>query len=80
VEALPFAFVVAFSIAIGWAIRLLAADRPILGDVLRYRGPVWPSGVQEDDDARWNWRRRRADPAAPVAERLHAKVRPSGPR
>ena len=77
-DAVLFAIVVAISIAIGWAIRLLAADQPIIGGVFRYRGPTWPSGVQEDDDAHWSWHQRLADPAVPVVERLHAKVGPSG--
>ena len=70
---LLFAVLVVVYCLVGWAIRILGADRPILGDVFRYRGPGWPSGVQEDDDLHWRWRPS-AVPPGPPTERLRPRV------
>ncbi len=63
-DALLLALLVVVCCCIGWAVRIVAGDRPILGDVFRYRSPGWPSGVQEDDDLHWRWRGR-----SPAADR-----------
>lgn len=63
-----FAVLAVISLLVGWAVRILAGDRPILADVFRYRGPGWPSGVQEDDDLHWRWLP--AVPDGPRTERL----------
>jgi hypothetical protein len=76
-DALLFALLVVVSCAIGWAIRILASDRPILGDLFRYQSPGWPSGVQEDDDLHWRWRPPTTQGLR--TERLRAHVGPAGP-
>ncbi len=72
-DAVLFAVLVVVSGVVGWAIRILTADRPILGDVFRFRGPGWPSGVQEDDDLQWRWRSAPAPPG-PTTQRLRAHI------
>lgn len=67
-DAVLFALLAVISLLVGWAVRILAGDRPILADVFRYRGPGWPSGVQEDDDLHWHWRP--VAPEGPRTERL----------
>ena len=41
-----------------------------------YRGDPWPTGVQEDDDARFRWTRRPTQPAAPDDPLEHVAFRP----
>jgi len=72
-DALLLGLVVVVSCVAGWAIRVLAGDRPMLGDVLRFRWPGWPRGVQEDDDLHWRWRPS-AVPPGPPTERLRPRV------
>jgi hypothetical protein len=54
--------VVAIAVARAWAARTahlnLSLFRP-------YRGDPWPIGVQEDDDAHWNWTPAAAVPSVP---------------
>ena len=73
-DALGFALLVLFAVLFGASVRVLAVDPPRLDDILRYRQPGWPRGVQEDDDARWGWRRGAAEAAGPATERLRARV------
>ncbi len=72
-DALAFALLVVVCALVGWAIRYLAADRPILADVFRYRSPGWPSGVQEDDDLQWRWQPP-TPPSTPRTERLRVHI------
>jgi hypothetical protein len=59
--------VVAIAVARAWAARTahlnLSLFRP-------YRGDPWPIGVQEDDDAHWNWTPAAAVVAAPSVSRV----------
>ena len=73
-DAVGLALVLLLALASVASLRLLAADRPSLGDIVRYRRPTWPRGVQEDDDARWGWRPA-PDPAAPAVESVRGRVR-----
>jgi hypothetical protein len=77
-DALAFALLCVACAGLGRAFRILAAEQSLLGDVIRYRGPGWPSGVQEDDDLHWRWRPAPA-PSTPRTERLRAHVGAAGP-
>ena len=58
------------------ALRVFRDGPSILPNLFRYpTAPVWPSGVQEDNDARWSWSRR-PDAAKVPVERVHGRVRP----
>jgi hypothetical protein len=71
-DVLVFAVLLALSCLVGWATRILAADRPILSDIFRYRGPGWPIGAQEGDDLQWRWRA--PAPSGPTTQRLRPKI------
>jgi len=60
---------------LGLALRVLRGGPSVLPNVFRHQLPGWPSGVQEDDDARWSWTRR-PEPSGPPLERVHGRVRP----
>jgi hypothetical protein len=69
-------------VAIG-KLALTPANRLGIGVFRPYRGDPWPVGVQEDDDARFDWTPRRnrrpvadetGDPPVEM-ERLHVDVR-----
>jgi hypothetical protein len=65
--------VLALIVAIG-RLAMVPANRLGIGVFRPYRGDPWPVGVQEDDDARFDWTPRRNrrpvedDPADPPVE------------
>jgi len=53
-------------IVLVWVSRSFDAPSQAFSGIWGYREVIWPSGVQEDDDAQWSWARsRREQPAAP---------------
>ena len=74
---------IALIVAIG-KLALVPANRLGIGVFRPYRGDPWPIGVQEDDDARFDWTPRRnrrppdedaADPPINVERLAHIDVR-----
>jgi hypothetical protein len=73
---------IALIVAIG-KLALVPANRLGIGVFRPYRGDPWPVGVQEDDDARFDWTPRRnrrppddaADPSIDVERLAHIDVR-----
>lgn len=61
----------------GLALSVFRDGPSVLPNMFRYRGPTWPHGVQEDDDARFAWRRPRPDPMKPVVEEVRGRIRPA---
>ena len=59
-------------IVLVWLSHEVPAPTEALGGIFGFREVLWPSGVQEDDDARWTWaralRERTAPPAPDAAE------------
>jgi len=63
------------ALGLGFAAWVYVDGPSILPNFFHYRKLGWPSGVQEDDDARWSWRPKAPDPAAPVTEHVKGRVR-----
>jgi hypothetical protein len=42
-------------IAVAWLSRSVPEPSQAFSGIWRYREILWPSGVQEDDDAHWSW-------------------------
>jgi hypothetical protein len=69
--------VLAVLLVVLWLALGVFRDGPsVLPNIFRYHGPAWPHGVQEDDDARYVWRRPRPDPMRPVVEEVRGRVHP----
>jgi hypothetical protein len=47
------------------AIRAIYDPSRTMSGMWRYRTPDWPTGVQEDDDAKWSWTAPRIRPDEP---------------
>ena len=57
--------------------RSVSEPQRTLDGIFRYRGLLWPAGVQEDDDTHWSWARiRREKPAAPARAAAAVEAHP----
>jgi hypothetical protein len=72
VAVLAVALIVLGLVFAGW---VYVEGPSILPNFFRHPTLGWPSGVQEDDDARWSWRPKTPDPAAPLTEPVQGHVR-----
>jgi hypothetical protein len=53
-------------IVLAWLAHEVPEPSEALGGIFGFREAIWPSGVQEDDDAHWTWARlKRVKPVAP---------------
>jgi len=47
-----------------WLLHRVPEPAEALGGIFGFREVLWPSGVQEDDDAHWSWARSLRDRAS----------------
>jgi hypothetical protein len=60
-------------IVLAWLAHAVPEPSQVFGGIFGFREALWPSGVQEDDDAHWSWARlKRERPAAPEIVETHA--------
>ncbi len=57
-------WVVIAGIVLAWLVHSIPEPAETLGGIFGFREVLWPSGVQEDDDAHWSWKRPARDRSA----------------
>ena len=53
-----------------WLFHSVPEPAEALGGIFGFREVLWPSGVQEDDDAHWSWARALRERTLPAAEEI----------
>ena len=57
-------------IVVAWLAHSVPEPAEALGGIFGFREALWPSGVQEDDDAHWSWARALRDRAPAQAPKV----------